>query len=199
MNTPTHLLIGAAALARLGRDGSDRWRNPVILGFSLLPDLGLYVLFGWARFVPDVSEQQLWDDVYWRDHWQTVFAIGNSVPLYICLLIAGALWRGSQWGVLMVLAGTAALLHIAFDLPFHADDAHRHFWPITDWKFHSPLSYWDDRHHGDIVANVAIALGLLLSLILWRRFPSRVVRGFLIAGMGLYIAVPIYFTVMLGD
>ena len=31
-----------------------------------------------------------------------------------------------------------------------------HFWPITDWKFHSPVSYWDTGRGGDIVGLVEL-------------------------------------------
>lgn len=199
MNTPTHLLIGAAALAAPRTATGDRWRNPAIVLFALLPDLGLFVLFVWARLIQGASEQVLWDDIYWEDHWQTLFAIGNSVPLYLALLIAGLVLRATRLGRLIIVAACAALLHLAFDLPVHADDAHRHFWPISDWRFHSPISYWDPDHHGDTMTAIEIALGLALSVILWRRFPSRIVRGCLVGAMTLYVAVPAYFTVMLGD
>ena len=30
----------------------------------------------------------------------------------------------------------------------HRDDSHRHPYPLSDWRFISPLSYWDPVHHG---------------------------------------------------
>ncbi len=37
------------------------------------------------------------------------------------------------------------------DLPVHHDDGHRHFFPLSDWRFASPVSYWDPEHYGRIV------------------------------------------------
>ena len=59
MNTSTHLLIGAAALARRDPDGSQRWRNRAIVVGALLPDAAIFVLFGWARGIAGISEHEL--------------------------------------------------------------------------------------------------------------------------------------------
>ena len=32
----------------------------------------------------------------------------------------------------------------------HHDDAHAHFRPISDWRFESPISYWDSEHYGNV-------------------------------------------------
>ena len=98
MNTPTHLLIGAAVLARPQSETGERWRNPVVLAAALLPDLGLFVLFAWERIVRGVTEEELWRVIYWQDHWQAVLAVGNSVPLYLTLLVAGLVWRRTRCG-----------------------------------------------------------------------------------------------------
>ena len=199
MNTPTHMLLGAAVLARPVRSAPDRWCNGAVLLGALAPDLGLYVLFVWARLIQGISEHTLWRTVYWQDSWQDILAIGNSVPLYLGLALGGIALRRYRVGDLLMLFATSALLHVAFDLPFHADDAHRHFWPFSNWAFHSPLSYWDKAHYGSIVAGAERALGVMLSLILWRRFPSRLVRAVLIVSLSFYILVPLYFGLMLGD
>ena len=132
--------------------------------------------------------------MYWSEPWQSIFSVFNSAPLYASLLLVALLTR-LPW-----LAGLAlaALLHLAFDFPFHHDDAHSHFWPVSSWRFHSPLSYWDARHYGQLVAAFEILLALSLIGLLWRRFVSRAVRGALLAALATYIAVPLYFTLMLG-
>ena len=30
------------------------------------------------------------------------------------------------------------------------DDAHRHFYPLSDYRFISLVSYWDPRHYGTV-------------------------------------------------
>ncbi len=74
-----------------------------------------------------------------------------------------------------------ALLHVLADFPVHTDDAHVHFWPITDWRFFSPVSYYQRANYGDIVGGVEIVVGLgLAALLLWR-FRNIWARVFIIA------------------
>ncbi|WP_282609530.1 hypothetical protein [Pelagibius sp. Alg239-R121] len=194
MNTPTHLLIGAAVLARKADRKGIHWRNWAILAGALLPDAAIFILFGWARIVQGASEQELWSKIYWSAPWQSLIAIFNSAPLYTAVVLIGIAAR-QTW---LALIGLAALLHLAFDLPFHHDDAHAHFWPFTDWRFRSPLSYWDENHHGDWVALAEVALSLGLILLLWQRFEARAVKIALVLALASYVAVPLYFNLMLG-
>ena len=60
------------------------------------------------------------------------------------------------------MIGAAALLHLTFDLPFHHDDDHPHFWPFSDWRFTSPLSYWDPAHDGRVIALAEVGLAVVL-------------------------------------
>jgi len=61
-------------------------------------------------------------------------------------------------------------------LPVHAEDAYRHFWPLTDWRFFSPLSYWDVNHHARWVGTVEVILAIGCIAWLWRKHPARWVR-----------------------
>jgi len=187
-------LIGAAALARPAEDAAARRHNLAILAGALIADAAIFGLFVWARLIQGISEARLWGEVYWQEPWQTLVAIGNSLPLYLTLLLAG-LWARSR---IAIVFAAAALLHLAFDLPFHRDDAHPHFWPFSDWRFRSPVSYWDPAHHGALVSLAEAALGLVLIVFLWRRFRSLPVRAALLLAFASYIAVPAYFTLMLG-
>ena len=110
----------------------------------------------------------------------------NSIPLWATVLALGH-WRRRPWVV--ALAG-AALLHLAFDLALHADDARRHFWPLTDWVFASPLSYWDRRHHAGVVGPLEIAATLALGAWLLTRHRSAVARA-IVAALMLAEAAPL--------
>lgn len=189
MNTPTHLLVSASLFAR----PDARWRNGATLLGALVPDVAIYVLWGGAR-AAGYSEAAVWSVLYPGALWQTIVTIGNSAPLYATMGVVGAMLRRPLVG----LFALAALSHLALDLPFHAADAHAHFWPLTDWRFQSPLSYWNPNHHGDIVRLVEIALALGLVAVLWRRFHSRPGRACLCAALALYVAVPVYFALTLG-
>ncbi len=161
MNTPAHLIIGAAAFAR---PDATKVNIAAIFG-ALAPDLSLYVMSIGAMLM-GYSAGEVFDRLYFTDAWQQVFAIDNSFFVWGAIL-ALSWWRGVAWGVAM--AG-AALLHIGLDFPLHHDDGRAHFWPISDWVFESPISYWDPRHHGGVVGAFEILLCIGLSVLLWRRF-----------------------------
>lgn len=162
MNTPAHLIIAAAAFAR--RD-NPKTILPAILG-GLAPDFSLYVMSGFCLFILGESPEIVFDQRYFSPAWQQVFAIDNSIILWA--LVAFIAWRAKSLWVLIFSA--SALLHILCDLPLHHDDGRAHFWPLTNWIFESPISYWDRRHYGGIVAPIEIALVIGLNFMLWRRF-----------------------------
>ena len=136
MNTPAHLIIGAAAFAKPDKRAIN---VAAILG-ALIPDFSLYFMVFWNRNIRGMSFEQIFDVEYFSTYWQAVFAVDNSIPLWFLVLLVGLLARRR---VVMVLAA-AALLHIALDLPLHHDDGRAHFWPFSDWIFQSPISYLDD-------------------------------------------------------
>ena len=176
MNTPTHLLVAAAAFAWPGHPR----RALGGLAGGLLPDLSLYVMVGWERFVNERTPREIFGEEYWSPFWQTAFAVDNSAPLYALLLAIGiALRQPWLWAL-----GGAALLHIACDLPLHHDDGRAHFQPFTDWVFQSPFSYWDRAHFGDIVGMLEIALAACLAILLWRRFETVLSRMLTVSAFG---------------
>jgi len=161
MNTPAHVLLGAAVF---GRAGETRLIWAAVLG-ALAPDASLYLMAGVSLFVLAIPPQVVFDELYFSDAWQTVFAIDNSFFLWGTLMTLG-LWRRSQW--LIAFAG-AALLHLLLDFPLHADDGRPHFWPLSDWVFASPVSYWDSRYHAAWVAPVTIAICVISYAVIWRK------------------------------
>ena len=161
MNTPAHLLIGAAAFARPAH-GRILWA--AVLG-SLLPDLSLYLMAGTSLYVLGIPPQVVFDELYFSTAWQTVFAIDNSFILWGLALVLG-MWRG--WRFLTV-AASAGLLHLVMDFGLHAGDGRPQFWPISDWVFHSPVSYWDSTYHALWVMPVSITLCVGSYAVLWAR------------------------------
>lgn len=175
MNTPAHLILGGTVF---GRSGKPRLFWAALVG-SVLPDLSLYVLAGSSLFLLGIPPQIVFDELYFSATWQTIFAIDNSIPLWLCLL-GLATWKDRDWGV--ALCG-AALLHIALDLPLHHDDGRPHFWPFTDWVFESPFSYWDRRHGAAFLAPAEAILCLVAVALTWRRqsWPARAMLLLLVA------------------
>ncbi len=194
MNTPTHLLISSALLARPGAEPGNKRRNVAVIAGALIPDAAIFVMFFWTRLVEGASELEVWSTLYWREPWQSLVAVGNSLPLYAALL---GLAIASRRPAVMAFA-VSALLHLAFDFPFHHGDAHPHLWPFSDWRFASPMSYWDPNHFGTVVSLAEAALAVFLIAVLWRRFSGRLIRAALLVAAASYIAVPAYFKLMLG-
>lgn len=161
MNTPAHLLIGAAVWGR------QKSRTVVLAAFAgaLLPDLSLYVMAGTSLFILNIPPQVVFDQLYFSDAWQTVFAIDNSFILWGALL-ALAMWARVPWAI--ALTG-AAVLHLCFDFPLHHDDGRPHFWPVSNWVYESPVSYWDRGHGAMWVAPIEAALVAGAAVVMWRQ------------------------------
>ncbi|WP_300016149.1 cobalamin biosynthesis protein CobQ [uncultured Roseobacter sp.] len=161
MNTPAHLLIGAAVMGR-------KSTRPVVwaaIAGALLPDLSLYLLAGSALYIFGIAPQVVFDELYFSHNWQMIFAIDNSFLIWGGLF-AVALWRGAPWAIALTGAG---LLHLCFDFPLHHDDGRAHFWPLTGWVFESPLSYWDRDHGAMWLAPVEAVAASLAAITLWQR------------------------------
>ena len=88
-------------------------------------------------------------------------------------LLGFALWRRNQ--LFTAFAG-AGFLHLAFDFPLHTHDARMHFWPVSDWVFQSPYSYWDDAAHADVIGPWTLAMTMFLAGYLFTRYRTIGVR-----------------------
>ena len=166
MNTPAHLLLGAAAF---GRGGDRTVMKAAMLG-AILPDLSLYLMAGVSLYLLNIPPSVVFNTLYFSDAWQTVFAIDNSFILWGALMGA-AIWVKKRWAI--ALCG-AALLHLALDFPLHHDDGRPHFWPLSNWIFESPLSYWDVRHGARWIGPIEVALSGVALFLLLRAKPGIV-------------------------
>ncbi len=173
MNTPAHAVLNLALLTR----GRGRAHARAVLAGSLLPDLPMFGFYLWERLVSGLPEQVIWSEAYFRTSWQRFFDVFNSIPL--AALALGLALAARRPGPAWFCAGV--LLHALIDLPLHREDAHGHFFPLTDWRFVSPVSYWDPAHHGAVFAAFEGAIGLAASVVLWRRFPGWLARAALVA------------------
>ena len=136
----------------------------------MLPDLPIVAFYAWESLVAGSPEHVIWSQHYFLPQWQNFFDLFNSIPLILLALLVTVAMR-RQW-IPVILVGM--LLHVLLDLPFHNDDAHRHFFPLSDWKFMSPISYWDPRYHGDIMAVVQVLLVAIGLVWLWIRHSGRI-------------------------
>lgn len=185
MNTPSHMLIGAAVFAR-----------PLVpatlvaaLVGGLAPDLPMFALVLWSIRVLNVPEHEVFSKLFFSENWQAVFAVDHSFFIWGGLL-ALAIWR--KQFILRAFAD-AGLLHALADLLTHHDDARRQFWPVSDWVFRSPVSYWDARFYGNVFGMFEVALVVTLTALLcWRL--SRWRERLLVLAVATPVLIPVLLT-----
>jgi hypothetical protein len=184
MNTPAHIVVN---LLCLGRRDRAIVLAPVAIG-AVLPDAPMFVFYFVEKIIRGTPEFIIWRQAYYQPHWQNFIDLFNSLPLMLVGLLL-AVWAGSQVGVLLF---SSMVLHVAGDLPLHHDDGHRHFFPLSNWRFESPISYWDANHYGDIVSVLEIIVVIIGSIFLFRQYRSIGARfGIAIIGL-LYLLYFLY-------
>ena len=109
---------------------------------------------------------RLFDVWFFENPW--VIALQNLFhsPLLLVLyvVVAYLLWRrgvrGAGW---FFWLSCGALMHTVVDIPLHVDDGPLLLFPLNwDWRFVSPVSYWDQEHYGREWSYFESALDLLL-------------------------------------
>ncbi|MEM9266344.1 MAG: hypothetical protein AAGA46_12535 [Cyanobacteria bacterium P01_F01_bin.13] len=181
MNTPSHVILN---LALLGRRSKSQHHSPIFWG-AMLPDLAMFWFYGWAKLVAQMDEATIWREAYYEPFWQNIFDAGNSIPIAL-LVIAVALGLRNRYPTWQALADSAivlaasVILHCLADLPLHVDDGHRHFWPFSNFRFESPVSYWDPDHHGGVAAMFEFLLVMVASWRVWQLLRSRWLKALLL-------------------
>ena len=177
MNTPAHI---AASLFFWRRESS--WKDAIAVAVgAILPDATMFLFYGYQK-LSGASEEAIWGSLYFLDRWQYFFDIFNSIPIaLVALVIARRL--NCRWAQLLMLS---AMLHMLCDLPLHHDDGHRHFLPISNWRCESPVSYWDPKHFGHIVAPME-ALVAVLALVYVLRTGETPTRRIAIGTLAIYV------------
>ncbi len=182
MNTPTHAILN---LAILGKKTFPQANLIIAIG-GICPDLPIFVFYIWAKFIQRLPETQIWREAYYQPFWQNLTALFHSIPI-AGMGIAIATLLHSTTAQLFCLS---LLLHLLLDLPVHNDDAHRHFFPLSDYRFISPVSYWDTQHYGGIVMIIE-----WLSVLIGSVYCFSLVQSWI--GRGLMIAVNIFYTLFI--
>jgi membrane-bound metal-dependent hydrolase YbcI (DUF457 family) len=193
MNTQTHILMGALLFGR--KIPKLAWAGAA---GGVIPDLPMYAIVGFLRATGHDFEE-IFGRIYWEHWWQVANAVGHNFALWCIVCIIG--WSlGShanaalrQKGALAFALGGSALVHSAIDFLCHRNDAHMHFWPFTQWRFVSPVSYWDPAFYGTQFSLFEAMLGLLMAILLFRIFKHLLVRSAFIIAAIMYVAVPAFF------
>ncbi len=161
MHLPVHVILNALVLGR------GRWRSAwmAVTGGAIFPDVPMLVFYGYQRVFLGRSEYVIWSSDYFQQQWQFVFDLFHSIPLISATAFIAWRARASLWLVFFL----SMFLHVLGDLSLHNDDAHAHFLPLSDWRYISPVSYWDPQYYGHYIAAAEVALVFVGALVLTRR------------------------------
>ncbi len=192
MNTQSHILMGAVLF------GGKVPRSAIAAALGgFVPDLPMLAIVAYLRMSGhDFGE--IFGTLYWSPWWQIANAMGHNFLLWsaVILLSLYVQQRGGDRAGLASLAlpfAAAALVHSGADFLLHREDAHMHFWPLSEWRFVSPVSYWDRNHYGLQFSLFEAVLGIIMAALLfaqWKRWPVRIALALC---MALYAAVPVFF------
>ena len=185
MNTPSHAILNLAILGT----GQLPQANLAIAVGGVLPDIPIVAFYVWTKFIQKLPEGKIWSQSYYQPFWQNLVALFHSMPL---AAIAWLIAYYFQWQIIQ-LACLSLLLHSLLDLPVHHDDAHRHFFPLSDYRFISPISYWDPKHYGSIVALVELLLVLVATFYCFSFVQSWIGKGLAVASNLFYLTGYLYF------
>lgn len=176
MQTPAHV---AASLFVWPKE--TRWIDAsALVAGAVLPDISMFFFYGYQKAI-GAAESEIWGTLYFQENWQYFFDVFNSIPVAILLFLIFRRLK-IRWAQLLT---ASACLHMLCDLPVHHDDGHRHFLPISNWRFESPVSYWDPEHFGLIFAAFELTFAIA-SLIYVVRKGSTPASRFAIGTLVLY-------------
>ncbi len=144
----------------------------------------MFLFYAWQKGVRGLPESDIWNTAYFLADWQNFFDVFNSIPLLLAAAWVAKRFRRADLEAFFL----SASVHCVFDLFLHHDDAHRHFFPFLDFRFASPVSYWDPRHGGALGAGFELAAVGVASVWLWRSRENRWLRVGLVVTALLYVA-----------
>ena len=148
--------------------------SAILLG-ATFPDLAMVYFFVYQKLI-GTPDRVIWSERYFAEHWQLLFDLCNSMPIaLLAMVIFARLNRPVLW-----LFSASAMLHMLCDLPVHHHDAHRHFLPFSNWRFHSPVSYWNPEFHGRpfAIAELIFSVGASVYVaVRGKHLPMRIAGG----------------------
>jgi len=102
------------------------------------------------------------NEYHFRQLWVDWF---HSIPLAVAGVLIFALLKYKPATYFFA----AMALHDLEDLPLHSAIVHRHFLPLSNYAYHSPVSYWEPQYHAGIVAPLEWLMVIICSYFLWKR------------------------------
>ncbi len=152
------------------------WRRWAVL-WGVMPDLAYipllfayHVAHGWTRS----AHMLAWD---WA--WQHPLTIVPHTVTGCAVGLAIVRWRRPEWFTAVAVGWGS---HVVIDALTHVSDAYPLFWPLSDRRFPSVVSYWEAEYYGRqffLVNHVLMGLIGALVVASWvvrRRTPRGDVR-----------------------
>ena len=183
MRTFSHAVV-AASLGRKSR--LERGSLLALVLGSVLPDLPVGVLMVLALLEePDMDAAMVIMDraFYSSPLWIALHNTPHSFAAMGALSLFAYLFVQRRWGRWLLWYAAGATLHITIDIFTHATDGPMFLYPLNDFRFESPVSYWDPAYYGQLFAALeysldAVLLGYL-GISFWRsrRPKNRKVQG----------------------
>jgi hypothetical protein len=127
------------------------WVGPLVAG-AILPDLP-YVVFFVAAAI-EHGPRAFADPALWRSVWAHPLVVGlhSFLPWAVTMLLLISTHAGRSPGVVAFIAGWGS--HIVIDMFTHRSDGYPIFWPLSDYRFPTPVSYWEPAYHSRAFALV---------------------------------------------
>ena len=165
MRTYSHTLLTHTAAHRLATSNSAViW---AAVG-ATIPDLPAIIGATWLFARNRVISREAFDsDVCARTVFRAPDAALHSIPLLLLALsfLAATKTRGAPLAFVLGCAG-----HVATDALTHGTDARPLFWPLSNHRFQSPISYRERDRHALVVT--AVEHALILAALANHRYSS---------------------------
>lgn len=123
----------------------------------------------------------LFSDWFFNSPWVKAAHNLFHAPLMTIFYVALGYWawkNGRKWGPALFWFGSACLVHTLIDIPIHYDDGPLIFFPFEwNYRFMSPVSYWDPERYGTQFTIFEHSLVLIMLIYLgWGWWQSRKAR-----------------------
>lgn len=178
MQTQSHFLLTAAAITPLRSRGGRAFKlvAAALLVGSILPDIPFFLLtiagevyYRWLApppAAPSIMEYLHFTLFYTHPLWIVSHNFFHSLLIDVALLLTG-LWawkrRDSRWGMALFWLAASMLVHVTIDIFTHRSDGPLIWFPLNwEYRFPSPISYWEADYGGRTFAQFELALNVVL-------------------------------------
>ena len=144
-----------------------------VWGFAcagVLPDLPYFLLLAYysARWrVNGFSNLAAWD-LAWRS---PLLVALHSFVIWAAVAVVISCAAGPRLRKALVPVWAGWLSHIVIDMLTHRSDGYPIFYPLSGYRFPTPVSYWEPAYHGRefMLLDSLLMTGLFLHFVLTRR------------------------------